>query len=95
LREVFNALRWSVRTGAAWPGTRWRELPHDFPPWAAAYQQTQRWFKAGWVAPTVADLRMLIRLVQGRAADPTASIFDSRTLQGTPESGQRPASGGK
>lgn len=27
LREVFNALKWLVRTGAPW-----RMLPHDFPP---------------------------------------------------------------
>lgn len=84
LREVFNALRWIVRTGAAW-----RYLPHDFPPWAAVYQQTQRWFKAGCFEAIVADLRMLIRLAQGRNPEPSASIFDSRTLQGTPESGPR------
>jgi transposase len=30
LREVFNATRWVVRTGAPW---RW--LPHDLPPWDA------------------------------------------------------------
>lgn len=84
LREVFNALRWLVRTGAAW-----RYLPHDFPPWEAVYQQTQRWFRAGCFEAIVADLRVLIRLAQGRAPEPSASIFDSRTLQGTPESGQR------
>ncbi|GHO57836.1 hypothetical protein KSB_63110 [Ktedonobacter robiniae] len=38
LREVFNGLRWIVRTGA-----QWRMMPHDLPPWAAVYQQTQRW----------------------------------------------------
>jgi transposase len=27
LREVFNALRWLVRTGASW-----RLMPHDLPP---------------------------------------------------------------
>jgi transposase len=42
LREVFNALRWLVRAEAPW---RW--LPHDFPPWEAVYQQTQRWLAAG------------------------------------------------
>jgi transposase len=42
LRAVFNARRWMARTGAAW-----RMMPHDFPPWAAVYQQTQRWLKAG------------------------------------------------
>ncbi|MFL6216776.1 MAG: transposase, partial [Blastocatellia bacterium] len=36
LREVFNALRWLVRTGAPW-----RMLPHDLPPWEAVYQQIQ------------------------------------------------------
>src|SRR5579863_3518675 len=34
LREVFNGLRWIVRTGAQW---RW--LPHDLPPWYTVYQQ--------------------------------------------------------
>ena len=42
LREVFNALRWVVRTGSPW-----RYMPHDLPPWEAVYQQTQRWLKAG------------------------------------------------
>ena len=42
LREVFNGLRWVVRTGSPW-----RYLPHDLPPWAAVYQQTKRWSKAG------------------------------------------------
>ena len=28
LREVFNALRWVVRTGA-----QWDYLPHEFPPY--------------------------------------------------------------
>jgi transposase len=37
LREVFNAVRWIVRAGAAW-----RLLPNDFPRWEAVYQQTQR-----------------------------------------------------
>ena len=30
VREVFNGLRWLVRTGA-----EWRMLPHDFPRWDA------------------------------------------------------------
>src|SRR5215204_1835111 len=38
LREVFNGLRWIVRTGSAW-----RYMPHDLPPWEAVYQQTRRW----------------------------------------------------
>lgn len=83
-REVYNALRWIVRTGA-----QWRMLPHEFPPWEAVYQQTQRWIAAGVFEAMVHDLRALLRWVQGRADQPTATILDSRTVQSTPESGHR------
>jgi transposase len=84
LREVFNGLRYVVRTGAAW-----RYIPHDLPPWPAIYQQTQRWIRAGVFEAMVHDLRELLRILQGREAIPTAAIYDSRTLQSTPESGER------
>jgi transposase len=84
LREVFNALRWVVRTGSPW-----RYMPHDLPPWEAVYQQTQRWLKAGVFVEMVHDLRVLLRLSEGRAPEPTAAILDSRTLRSTPESGSR------
>src|SRR3990170_818710 len=84
LREVFNGLRWVVRTGSPW-----RYMPHDLPPWEAVYQQTRRWLKAGVFEEMVHDLRVLLRLSEGRAPDPTAAILDSRTLRSTPESGSR------
>jgi transposase len=84
LREVFNGLRWVVRTGSPW-----RYMPYDLPPWEAVYQQTQRWFKAGVFEEMVHDLRVLLRLSEGGASDPTAAILDSRTLRSTPESGSR------
>src|SRR3954467_15655627 len=40
LREVFNGLRYVIKTGAPW---RW--MPNDLPPWAAVYQQAQRWLR--------------------------------------------------
>ena len=84
LREVFNALRWLVRTGA-----HWRMMPHDLPPWEAVYQQTQRWMRAGCFESMVHDLRLLLRVAAGRDAQPSAVIFDGRTVQSTPESGSR------
>src|SRR5690348_13377225 len=84
LREIFNGLRWIVRTGA-----QWRMMPHDLPPWAAVYQQTQRWLKAEVFETMAADLRIVLRLAQGRKAQPSAAILDSRTLQASPESGHR------
>lgn len=84
LREVFNALRWLVRTGASW-----RMMPHDPPPWAAVYQQVRRWLDAGSFEAAVHDLRILMRIAAGRDEEPSAAAPGSRTLQSTPESGGR------
>jgi len=86
LREVFNGLRWIIRTGA-----QWRMMPNDPPPWATVYQQSQRGQKAGVFEALVHDLRLLLRLAEGRLEQPSAAIFDSRTLQSSPESGERAA----
>ena len=84
VREVFNGLRWMVRSGSPW-----RYMPHNFPPWEAVYQQTQRWIAAGVFEAMVNDLRVILRIAMGRDLFPSAAIFDSRTLQSTPESGHR------
>lgn len=84
LREVFNGLRWIVRTGS-----QWRLMPHDLPPWYTVYQQARRWIEAGVFEDMVHDLRALIRLAKGKKEQPTAAIFDGRTVQSTPESGKR------
>jgi transposase len=51
--------------------------------------ERQRWLKAGVFEEMVHDLRVLLRLSEGRAPEPTAAILDSRTLRSTPESGSR------
>jgi transposase len=83
LRELFNAMRYVVKTGC-----QWRFLPHDFPPWAAVYQQTRRWMQAGVLEQVTHDLRAIVRFLAERDPEPTATIFDGRTLQSTPESGE-------
>jgi len=84
LRSVFNGLRYMVRAGCPW-----RMIPNDLPPWPTVYQQTQRWIKGGCFEAMVDDLRMVLRKAAGRSEQPTAVIVDSRTLQSTPESGER------
>jgi len=84
LRALFNGLRWMIRTGAPW-----RMIPNDLPPWHAVYEQSQRWIKAGVFEKMVHDLRAILRLADGRQAQPSTMIVDSRTIQSTPESGAR------
>ena len=98
LREVLNGLRWVVRTGSPW-----RYMPHDLPPWEAVYQQTQRWLSARVFEAMVHDLRMLLRLSENRAPEPTAAILDSLApyvllrewLSGRLRRGQAPDEGSK
>jgi transposase len=84
LREIFNGLRWFVRAGCPW-----RIIPNDLPPWHAIHQQTMRWIKAGCFESMAHDLRAVLRLLAEKAEQPSAAIYDSRTLQSTPESGAR------
>ncbi len=84
LREVFNGLRTIVKTGAPW---RW--MPNDLPPWAAVYQQAQRWLQAGCFEELAHDLRAVPRLAAGRPEETSAAVIDSRTLRSTPRSGAR------
>ena len=69
-------------------GCPWRYLPGGFPPWAAVYQQSQRWIKVRVFETIAHDLRVLLRGVAGRRAHPSAAVLDSRTLRSTPESGR-------
>jgi transposase len=84
LRSLFNAVRYLARTGVPW-----RYLPSEFPAWPAVYQQLRRWLEARCFETLVDDLRHLLRTAQGRPAEPSAMLLDSRTLQSTPESGHR------
>lgn len=86
LREVFNALRYLVRSGCGW-----RMLPRDFPPWHAVWQQTQRWVVGSVFERMAGDLRELLRVLADKQPRPTAMILDSRTVQSTPTSGARAA----
>src|SRR5262245_42587475 len=84
LRDVFDGLRYIVRSGSPW-----RYLPKDFPPWEMVYRQARRRLAAGRFEAIVHDLRAILRFAAGRGPAPTAAIFDSRTLQPAPESGGR------
>lgn len=84
LRAVLNGLRWIARTGA-----HWRMMPNALPPWHTVSQQPQRWLRARVFETMVHDLRVLIRVATGRNRQPTATIFDARTVQSTAFGGER------
>lgn len=84
MRGIFNAVRYMVRAGCPW-----RMIPSDLPPWYTVHQQARRWIKAGCFEAMAHDLRQVLRLLAEKKEQPSAVIFDGRTLQSTPESGPR------
>ena len=79
LREVFNGLRYIIKTGAPW---RW--MPNDLPPWAAVYQQAQRWLNAGCLEELAQDLRAVQKVVASGGSGP-------RRRRGLPASSPLPS----
>jgi hypothetical protein len=55
-------------------------MPNDLPPWAAVYQQAQRWLAAGCFEAMVDDLHGVLRLAAGHKAEPSAAIIDKPLL---------------
>jgi transposase len=84
LRDPFNAMRYVVKTDC-----QWRALPHDLLPWTAVYHQARRWMHAGVFEQIAHDLRAIVRFLNERHPEPSATIFGGRTIQSTPESGDR------
>lgn len=82
LREVFNGVRWSVRTVSRGACCRTPSRPG----WRSINNRSAGC--AGVFATMVHDLRVLIRVASGRPLPP-AAIFDARTVQSTAESGGR------
>jgi len=80
MRTVCNSWGWVVRTMAPW-----RNRSQDLPQSKAVYRYSQPQLKARVWAALVRDLRVLLRLAEGRHALLSAALLESRMLQSSPE----------
>jgi transposase len=76
LREIFNAVLYLNRTGAAW-----RYLPHDFPPYQTVYDYFSAWTTDGIFTQLNYELTGLARTKAGRSAHPSAGALDTQSVK--------------
>lgn len=85
MREVFNAMRYVLRTGC-----QWRQLPKDFPPRSTVYNYFWEWTRYGVLDRIHHALLVQCREAEGREASPTAAIIDTQAVKATEKGGPTP-----
>jgi transposase len=76
MREVFNAVRYVLRTGC-----QWRQLPKCFPPRSTVYNYFWEWTRYGVLDRIHHALLVQCREAEGREPSPTAAIIDTQAVK--------------
>jgi putative transposase len=90
LREIYNAIRYIVRSGCAW-----RLLPHDFPKWRTVYNHFAEWRDDGVFERISQKLAGDCRKQVGRNPAPSLAIIDSASVKMVDQTGERGYDGNK
>jgi transposase len=76
-RRIVEAIMYVNRTGCAW-----RQLPHDFPPWATVFWYFKRWREDGVTDRLHDALRDRVRDISARDPMASAGCIDAQSVKG-------------
>ena len=89
-RELVDAVLYFVDNGC-----KWRNLPHDFPPYTTVANFYYAAIRSGLWEKIRAALVERVRTNAGRNADPSYAIIDSQSVKTTSAAEERGIDGGK
>ena len=89
-RELTNAVLYLVDSGC-----KWRQLPHDFPPYSTVHSFFRRARLSGLWDMILEALVKLTREKAGRNSEPSYGIIDSQSTKTVGASEDRGIDGGK
>jgi transposase len=81
-REMLNAMFYILRNGS-----RWTDLPHDFPPWKSVYAQFLRWRERDIFMKINRALRRSLRMLLNKNPEASVGIADSQSVKTTEKKG--------
>ena len=89
-RELTNAVLYLVESGC-----KWRQLPHDFPPYSTVHSFYRRARINGLWDKILEHLVKKARINAGRKESPSYAIIDSQSVKTVAASEERGIDGGK
>ena len=89
-RELINAVLYLVDSGC-----KWRQLPHDFPPYTTVYNFYRKAVKEGIWERILKKLVKKTRQRKGKKASPSYAIIDSQSVKTAYKSEKCGYDGGK
>ena len=89
-RELVDAVLYFVDNGC-----KWRNLPHDFPPYTTVANFYYIAIRSGLWKKILAALVERVRMEAGRNAGPNYAIIDSQSVKTTSSAEERGINGGK
>lgn len=76
VRDVLDAIFYRADNG-----TKWRNLPGDFPAWQTVYGYFRLWVRLGVWERINTELVRQVRVEAGREAQPSLGIIDSQSVK--------------
>lgn len=76
LRDIMNAILYTLKTGC-----QWRMLPKEFAPWQSVYYYFRKWKNEGVIEELLDVIRSKVRRMFGREESPSVGIIDSRSVR--------------